>query len=338
MVIELTDGLARCPQDKLEGLAISVENLLTGYYEGNLILVISRPLCAFIRGRGLVKTVRADKALRHIETGGGYIPAVLWRLQVVLENPDSTNHEVEYTFFNRSVSVQPTAFLCENLDDIKFYMKLVRIYYPTTPIRAMRYHGGGDTTVDVFTYLKGLQVACLVILDSDIKYPGCKLGETARKCLAKQKTASSYVEVKMLDVHEAENLVPIAFMKQNACQGGKALLKRMTERRLLNTLVTFDVKSGIQKQDVEQDSKYNEYCEKLYNELYRPRKNTYEVFLRQKRNGTDFVFSQVRANLLDKFNEDRSLVYPSDILSPQREAIAQLVHTFVCCRGYDPLN
>lgn len=92
------------------------------------------------------------------------------------------------------------------------------------------------------------------------------------------------------------------------------------------------------RQNGEQDSKYNEYCEKLYNELYRPRKNSYEVFLRQKRNGTDFVFSQVRANLLDKFNEDRSLVYPSDILSPQREAIVQLVHTFVCCRGYDTLN
>lgn len=338
MVIELTDELARCPADKLEGLGTSVENLLTGYYEGNLILVISRPLCAFIRDKGLVKTVRADKALRHIETSGGYMPAVLWRLQVVLENPDSANHEVEYTFFNRTVSVQPTAFLCENLDDIKFYMKLVRIYYPDTPIKAMRYHGGGDTTVDVFSYLKGLRVACLVILDSDIKYPGCKIGDTARKCLAKQKTASSYVEVKMLDVHEAENLVPIAFMKRKACPGGKALLKRMTERRLLNTLVTFDVKSGIQKQDVEHDLKYSEYCEKLYNDLYRPRKNTYQVFLGQKRNETDFVFSQVKANLLEVFNEDRSLDYPSDILSPHREEIAQLVHTFVCCRGNEPLN
>lgn len=338
MVIELMDELARCPQDKIEGLGTSVENLLIGYYEGNLILIISRPLCAFFRGKGMVKSLRADKALRHIETGGGYLPAVLWRLQVVLANPDPASHQVEYTFFNRTVSVQPTAFLCENLDDIKFYMKLVRLYYPDTPIKAMRYHGGGNTTVDVFSYLKGMQVVCLVILDSDIKYPGCKIGDTARKCLAKYKTPMGYIEVKMLDVHEAENLVPIAFMKQKACQGGKALLKRMTERGLLNTLKTFDVKSGIQKQDVEQDTNYNDYCEKLYNDLYRPRKNTYQVFLGQKRNATDFVFSQVKSNLLEVFIQDRAIAYPNDILSPHRENIARLVHTFVCCRGYDPLH
>ena len=38
MVFELTDELAKCPQDKLDDLTVSIENLLIGYYEGNLIL------------------------------------------------------------------------------------------------------------------------------------------------------------------------------------------------------------------------------------------------------------------------------------------------------------
>ena len=338
MVIELTDNLAKCPQDKIEDLSESIENLLIGYYEGSLILLISRPLCAFIRGKNLVKSDRAEMALRHIETGGGYIPAVLWRIIVVLENPEPTKHEVVYSFFCRTVAVLPAAFLCENLDDIKFYMKLVHLYYPQTPIKAMRYHGGGDTTVEVLSYLIGMQVICLVVLDSDIKYSGCKIGGTAKKCLAKAHKPTGYIEVKVLDVHEAENLVPISFMKQMACPSGKALLKKMTERGILNELIYFDVKSGIQKCDVGQDENYYRYCENLYNIIYRPRRNTFQVFLRQKQKPTDFLFSQIKDNLLDLFIKDHAQGYPNDILSTYRESIADLIHTFVCCRGYDPLN
>lgn len=338
MVIELTDGLARCPQEKIEGMAESIENLLIGYYEGNLILLISRPLCAYIRAKNLIKSERAIKALRHIETGGGYMPAVLWRLQVVLDQANPQKHEVDFSFFSRMVTVQPIAFLCENLEDIKFYMKLVRLYYPITPIKAMKYHGGGDTTVDVFSYLKKMRVICLVIVDSDVKYTGCKIGDTARKCMAKNKKPTGYIEVKMLDVHEAENLVPISFMKNKATKGGKALLKRLTENGLLKELMMFDVKSGVQKCDVENDGKYYQYCEKLYNNLYRPRKNTFNVFLMQKQKPTDFIFSQVKDNLLELFIQDDAKGYTNDIITPYREAIAGLVHTFVCCRGNDPLN
>lgn len=338
MVIELTDRLAQCPVGNYDSLSISIENLLIGYYEGNLILMISGPLCRFIRANGLVKNERAKKALRNIEVGGGFVPAVMWRLQVVLDNPNPANHEVDYLFFTRTITVQPVAFLCENIEDVKFYMKLVRLYHPNTPIKAMYYHGGGGTTVDVFMHLKGMRVLCLVILDSDIKYPGCRRGDTARRCLARYRTTVGYIEVKMLDVHEAENLVPIAFMKQVAYRGGKALLKRMSQQNLLNQIVYYDVKSGIKKENVLEDENYMNYCRDLYNDLYHPRTNTFDRYLTQKRVDSDYIFEQVKANLLESFIEDEAVAYPNDVMSPYREAIARLVHTFVCSRGTDPLN
>ncbi len=338
MVFELTDELARCPANKLDDLTVSIENLLIGYYEGNLILLISRPLCGFIKAKGLYKSERAEKALNAINNGGGYLPAVLWHIKVVLENADYAKHEIEYAFFSRTISVLPTAFLCENLTDVKFYMKLSRLYFPMTPIRAMYFHGGGGTTVDVFSYLKGLNVVCLVVLDSDVKYPGCKQGDTVRRCVSNYKKIVSYIEVKVLDVHEAENLVPVEFMKKCAYRSGASLLVRMSKKNLLNKLVYLDVKEGVRKGAVTESPKYMDFCRDFYNELYNPRTNTFDKYLSQKRDDLDYLFAQVNADLLEKFVKDNSFAYANDVMSPHRENIAKLVHTFVCCRGNDPLN
>lgn len=338
MVIELTDGLARCPVDKLDGLSVSIENLLIGYYEGNHILIISGPLCGYIRDHELIKSDRAEKALRAIEEGGRYDPIVLWHLRVVLDNANPKNHEVEFSFFMKSRTILPTAFLCENLEDIKFYLLLTKMYYPYTPLKASHYHGGGDTTSEVFDYLKGLKVPCLVILDSDIKYPGCETGNTARRCLTRYKKKMSHIEVKMLDVHEAENLLPIEFLREVASKRGFALLDLLGNKEMLDKLKYLDIKEGVKKEDVENNEGYMSFCEEIYNGLYKKKNNTFAKYMAQKRNASDYLFVQIGSGLLDKFNKNKNLAYHDDVMTPYRRQIAELVKTFICCRGYDPIN
>ena len=338
MVYELTDELARCPETQLDELSIAIENLLIGYYEGNMILLISRPLSSFIKAKGLYKSDRAQKALYAIDTNGVYVPDVLWHIKIVLDKANPEKHEVEYVFFSRTIAIQPTAFLCENLTDVKFYMKLSRLYYPETPMRAFYFHGGGGTIADVLSLLIRQKMTALVILDSDVKYPGCDIGETAKRCLSCYKRKVGYIEVKVLDVHEAENLVPIAFMRDCSSRQGSLILKRMTDNRVLDSLVYYDVKNGIKKNSVSVDLKYKEYCAELYTILYRPRINNFEKYYSQKTDEKDYLFAQIDGNLLEKFVQDKTQAYPGDAMSPYREKIAELVHTFVCCRGDDPLN
>jgi len=339
MVFELTDELAKYNTEQQDLLSRCLENLLAGFYEGNLILIISRPLCAFFRTKKLVKSDRALGALHYIEENGGYVPNVLWRIKVVLDNADINNHELNYSFFSDSKSVQPTSFLCENIDDVTFYMKLVSIYYPISPVIANYYHGGGGTTVDVFCYLKSRKVICLVILDSDVKYPGCDIGDTARRCVNEYKKKVSYIEIKVLNVHEAENLVPLAFMKthtQNNC--GKRFLEKMNQRGLLHLMRYYDIKKGIRKDRALEKALYLTFCEDLYKNLYPYRKNSFDKFLKQKRKNDDQLFPAIRENMLELFNKDKGGSYPTDVTENDRKEIADLVHTFVCCRGHDPIN
>ena len=340
MVFELADEIAKYKAEQQELLSICIENLLAGYYEGNLILLISRPLCAFIRDKQLVKSDRGLVALYHIENSTAYLPNVLWRIKVVLENADSSKHELEYTFFAETKSVLPTSFLCENIDDVKFYMRLVEIYYPTTPIIANFYHGGGGTTQDVFNYLKSKRVVCLVIIDSDIKYPGCDIGETARKCVGRYKKKLSYVEMEVLNVHEAENLVPLAFMKKHTCDHkGADFLDKMSQRGLDGLMRYYDVKKGIRKDSAVAKEGYLNFCKDLYERLYPRKKTSFEKYLSQMKKDDDRLFPIINSDMLRDFYTDRKNTYNhDDVLEVERVKIASLVHTFVCCRGFDPIN
>ena len=339
MVFELTDELAKYKPEQQDLLSKCLENLLLGFYEGNLILIISRPLCAFFRAKNLVKSDRALWALHYIEERGGFIPQVLWYIKIVLDNPDISKHELDCTFFAETKSVQPTSFLCENIDDVRFYMKLVSIYFPMTPIQAIYYHGGGGTTVDVFCELKRRKVVCLAILDSDIKYPKCKIGDTARRCEKKNKKKESYIKLKVLNVHEAENLVPLAFMKMHTHdKRGESFLEKMKQRGLLHLMRYYDIKKGIRKDRAMEDADYLSFCKDLYERLYPCRKNSFSTFLSQKRKDEDRLFPAIRVDILHKFYTDSGGPYPADYLESDRMEIANLVHTFVCCRGSDPIN
>ena len=87
-----------------------------------------------------------------------------------------------------------------------------------------------------------------------------------------------------------------------------------------------------------EDAKYLSFCKDLYERLYPFRKNSFNTYLSQKRQGEDRLFPAIRVDMLHEFYTDNGGPYPTDGMEIDRMEIAALVHTFVCCRGHDPIN
>lgn len=337
MVIELTDGLAKYRQYQREKLVVCLSNLLLGYSEGNYILSASNALCRFILANKLVEGDRQMRSLNYLLNRNGNHPDVLWRIKVVLDQPNEEEHELPIDFFNTTESIQPTSMLCENLDDINFYIKQARCFHAYSPMAVNRYHGGGGTTYDVFNTLKNKKIFCLTIIDSDIKYPGCELGETARRFDRNYNVAKANILVKVLPVHEAENLVPVSFMMAHSEQKGTTFLKKLEKRGILRYLTYYDIKEGIVKDKTENSPKYKEFAKEIFKGIFPNNQNGFDAFYAHKK-ATDNLHPKLNANMLTDYIKNFTDIYPTDELENYRREIADLVYTFLCCRGSDPIH
>ena len=294
----------------------------------------SSALCGYISANHLAEGVRQKAALNHLLNNNGYCPNVLWHIRIVLENAEVEKHELDISFFGKTESIQPTFMLCENLEDIRFYLKQTKYYHPDSPMVVNEYHGGGGTTVDVFKVLKRRNIVCLVILDSDIKFPGCEKGETASRCVNNYQDKCTNIEVKVLPVHEAENLVPISFMLKNTDADGVRFLTRLKKKKYTEALVYYDVKEGISKEKTNEFKDYKEFAKTMYEKLYT--RNKFEAYYRLiKKNA--LVFPKLNKDMLSLYNSN-SVFGMNDELESYRKEIADLVFTFLCCRGADPIN
>lgn len=339
MVFELTNGLARCSKERLRALSLCISNLLVGYYEGNLILVASPLLCRFLDDRKLVKGYRERIAMDYLKNHLSYRPNVLWHIRVVLDSPDVSRHELDIDFFSKTESVQYSSFLCEHLIDVRFYMRLARRYYPYSPIATIERCGGGGSTVDVLKSIKNRNVLCLVILDSDCKYPGSTRppkGSTAYRCQQNYRLQRSNIELLVLPVHEIENLVPISFMYQNTDAAGVKFLKRLEKNNLFDQLVYYDVKLGITKEDALKCSGLMTFAKDLYEAICQ-KKQTFDDYFNHKKE-KDHLHPALSSTMLSDFMNDKLKVYQPDMYDTYRKNIADLVYTFMCCRGTAPIN
>ena len=339
MVFELTNGLAGCGKERVRTLSLCVSNLLVGYYEGNLILIASPLLCRYLEAQKLIKGYRERKALEYLKNNSGYRPNVLWHIRVVLDNPDVSKHELDIDFFNKTESVQYSSFLCEHLIDVHFYMRLARQYYPNSPMATIERCGGGGATADVLKSVKGRKVVCLVILDSDCKYPGSDRppkGSTAYRCQQCYKTPLSNIELKVLPVHEIENLVPLSFMYQDTDADGLKFLKRLEKHDLLNGLIYYDVKQGVTKKDAERCQGLMAFAKDLYEAAY-PKRQSFETYLKHTKENEN-LHPALNSAMLSDYMDDKLKVYQPDMFDVYRKDIADLVHTFMCCRGFEPMN
>lgn len=339
MVFELTDGLAKCSHKDLRILTICISNLLIGYYEGYLSLIASKPLCRFIKDKGLAEGIREKIALNHLENNNSYSPSVLWHIRVVLDSPDASKHELDINFFTSVESILPSSFLCEHLIDIRFYMRIAYSYYPNSPMKVFERCGGGGSTADVFKNIKRKNIVCLVILDSDSKYPGCPRppkGSTAYRCVSSYSKPLANIEIVVLPVHEIENLVPLSFMLQKTDADGLKFLVRLKRHNMQDRLVFYDIKQGITKKDAIDSPDLLSFAQEIYNGIY-PQKQSFDSYFKHKK-PHDYLHPAINSNMLSDFMDDKQKTYEPDMFDAYRKSIADIVHTFFCCRGDSPIN
>ena len=176
-----------------------------------------------------------------------------------------------------------------------------------------------------------------MILDSDIKYPNCPMGDTAFRFVKNYHDKKVNVAVQILPVHEAENLVPFSFMLGHSCPLGIRFLQKLKKRNAISKLIYYDVKEGVVKEKAAETDNYKEFVKNLYETTYPKSRNGFDAFYQHK-GDKDNLLPRLNENMLSEYIENKAEVYRTDELEPIRKEIANLVYTFLCCRNNDPIN
>lgn len=334
MVIELTDTLLKYKEEQENLLLICITNLLISYYEGNHILMASPALCDTFMTK--LTDERAKLALHYLSMHNHTDYDVLWKIKVVLSNADSTKYEMTYDSFQCTWSVQPTVFIGENLDDVRFYKYLTSKYHMDANLKCISALGGGDTTYDILSYFQSQNCFSLVIVDSDIRYPDCNLGRTAEKCKSKKKNNVRSV-LKILPCHEAENLIPFSILKKISKKEGRDFLQRIYNKGMLKILKYYDVKKGIKKDDLQGSDKFKRYVEDIHNRIYARNRVKSFQYIWDTKDDKFQILPAINSHALEDFFSCKPQWWQDDEFECYRKEISDIVYTCLCARGDGPM-
>lgn len=345
MVFELTDSLIDKSVLNSRTLRDSLHNLFLGYEEGNLILSLSPDLLDFL-GNGLNDTL-SKRVINQLQHSVLAHYDVLWQTKVVLDNPDTDNHELSIEFFKNTSAIQPPTLLCENLDDTKFYFALCEEYFGINYIKTKNGLGvGGSSTADNYEQIvNNNDKICLCIVDSDIKYPESDEGGTYVAILNKNIPKHPSHLVCKLNVHEIENLIPIEIIgrhiKDKKAREFSKRLKAIDNNG--DILHFYDIKEGIKLSSIKQNPKYYSFAKDIFNRLNGLSKSeSFDDYVRSlERKKCNILFAPLCPGILDTFisldsrYHDR-FVY-CDYLRDEWERIKNYIVTFFCARPDVPL-
>lgn len=171
-------------------------------------------------------------------------------------------YTVSYEWFSNSIRIQSARLLCENIDDAKIYTHMTEAYlWSKSPKMngvtiSFRPSGCGGTGIaDRLKESISSEGASLCIADSDRKWPGGPLGDTA-KCL---RNAAKEIEndvtvagIIILSCHEVENIIPprlvLESIPANANKEVRLKFNNLKQAKLLGTSSDnwyFDLKEGL---------------------------------------------------------------------------------------------
>lgn len=162
-------------------------------------------------------------------------------------------------------------FLCENLDDCRFYDYFGKYYMFRKGINRIfmcfnEQNGGGSTTYKVFEKIISEYKMCLCIVDSDRKFENCHvMGQTAKSVMERIKPESfPFVELHILECHEAENMIPLSLVDE--CFDKFLFESDLKQRILRNPWKYIDVKEGLLVSNVKESKilGFNEYWGKVF--------------------------------------------------------------------------
>ena len=348
MLLNLDDSLLETEDlERRDKIADCISNILLGFYEANILVQASDELYDFYEP--FVTDNRAKRALAYLKANNSYAYDIE-PFNVVNKEPKkvkTSQREMSIFFFEKTISVQKAIILGENANDASFYGYLAHNYYPNVRLSYQKAGGGGSTTSDVLVEIqKQNERFCLVIADSDKRYPNAPMGGTAESVGKVWNRNLTQIGVYTIAVHEVENLLPVGFVKKKSETNKEArifLSKLLKSKNLKFYWRYYDIKEGVCISEIESSADYYSFAEKLYKEVYGT-KQSFEKYLAQLKlpKKEKKVFPIIRGDLLDKFvslKELDKIKFPMTLFVQECKDIAQKVVEFACCRSNDdPLN
>lgn len=337
MLFELTDDLCSYQQEDKGKVITGITNLLIGYYEGNHLLVISDNFYDFFESE--ITEERAKQALHYLYSYETYDYHVPVSYKIVL-NENCKKTELPISYFLLTKSVQPIHVLAENPNDVDFYAVVTKIIKNIDEDRLayIPMHGSGYSMASELTKLQNSEVLALAIADSDIKYPGASVGATGG-AVQTAYTDGKYVKLKIIDVHEIENLLPPLFIYERSKEEGKLLIEKFIKLKLLDYLRFYDVKNGISLNDITEPG-YNTFAKDIYEHIYNVKKCTYDRHVEQCEKKNKKIHPKIKGDLIKKYlklDHGKQSSYQIYFKDEWRE-IANYFYQYTCSRVNEPLH
>ena len=339
MVFELTDNLCEYPLEREEQILICITNLLIGYYEGNHLLMASELLCDHFQSK--LSDSRAKSALNYLKNHCSFSFDVDWIMQVVINDDKNNLHEISIDFFEKTSSIQPVHILCENAQDVDFFINICKMYSQDTNINYIAYNGGGSDTAQNLRRLQNNNFLGLVIVDTDKRFPDDDFGETYKKVEKVSRRKVKHIFLHTLNFHEIENLLPFSFLIKITNSNGCDFLKKIASIGDVakEILRFYDMKKGITLDAIQNDDSYYNFAAELYKRLY---KSNIEGFTKhidsliRKRNNV--VFPPIRQDAINKYLNDKNKYYPINYFEDEWHMLAKIILTFSCAREDLPIS
>lgn len=204
---------------------LALENLAQSAANGDQLVSADRALLETLAGDSRLSD-RARSYYRRMAQSvtqlGGLIEQ-FDRINIRLENEDltETGGVVPIGVFSNASFCEKTQLLVENLTDYEVLSGLARIFlserYHGLQLSFRAQNGGGSTTPQVLEHLMtNASGPVLCVVDSDRKFLGAGLGDTARTTQRQARRAPQKwrLTFHVLSVRELENLVPTDLRRQ----------------------------------------------------------------------------------------------------------------------------
>ncbi|WP_142995703.1 hypothetical protein [Zobellella denitrificans] len=275
-----------------------LENILQSYGEGKNIVIAEKTLLEkIINDNNGVFGRTIKRYASHLKTAqielNSTIKNVSFYVEVnfddneytdkIINNDDTHVFKVGYNHFSSSENTQSATILCEDIVDTEFYGLITKYFLEQRKLSnlSMRYkpeNGGGANIKKVFDDLERKGMFCLCIVDNDKKHPNSSLGSTCRAF--KDITYKKKCRVLILDVHEAESLIPTATIEEivRSEHYPPHIIDSIDYLKKISSLdprakFHFDHKSGIKlKQALHLDHMYGEFWIPIISEIKEAKK------------------------------------------------------------------
>ncbi|MCM1139371.1 MAG: hypothetical protein NC453_12445 [Muribaculum sp.] len=284
MLFYLTDSLLGAGEGEKENVCRAISNLLTGYDEGNHLLLGDLGILQWAREMygnfhphyglltHLIQNYSTNTVPVDIEE---YVKVVKGEKNKVMEDGKDV-YEIPYERFLKSAITQPVTIIAEDEEDGNFYQHICSWYKLKNQITlntTFKNKAGGGKHIDhEVTTQQAANNLFVCITDTDEKYPRAGVGKTCDDC----EQIAYYEPLEMhyrLSVHEIENIVPRSILFSLAGCNNNLQVKSAYESIWDNIPEEpdeywryVDLKSGINKtQDFHTDENWKSFAEKVFN-------------------------------------------------------------------------